>query len=148
MRNRRNTIRLNESTLNRIIKESVKRVLMESGNLYWRDEQGAAHSNSKTLYRGVPGAIFVSHGEWSDPEILYKGKEINYYNIEDALWNCYNGFMKNESEQEKDKFSKDMGVDAVPDNDDVYEKFIEWYGGVHFVQDELDDIVWSMSESK
>lgn len=30
MRNRRNTIRLNESTLNRIIKESVKRVLKES----------------------------------------------------------------------------------------------------------------------
>ena len=29
MRNRRNTIRLNESMLNRIIKESVKRVLKE-----------------------------------------------------------------------------------------------------------------------
>ena len=74
---------------------------------------------------------------------------LNYYDIEDALWYCYNGYMKNESEQEKDKFSKDkfskdMGVDAVPYNDDVYEKFIEWYGGVHFVQAELDDIVWSM----
>lgn len=144
MRNRRNTIRLNESTLHKIIKESVKRVLREGGNLYWRDADGVAHTNSKTLYRGVPGAIFVSHGEWADPEILYKGKEINYYNIEDALWDFYNEFMKNESEQEKDIFSKDMGVDAVPDNDDVYEKFIEWCGGVHFVQSELDDIVWSM----
>ena len=30
----RNTIRLNESTLHKIIKESVKRVLKEGGNLY------------------------------------------------------------------------------------------------------------------
>lgn len=71
---------------------------------------------------------------------------LNYYDIEDALWNCYNEFMKNESEQEKDKFSKDMWVDAIPDNNDVYEKFIEWYGGVDFVQGVLDNFVWEMDD--
>ena len=65
MRNRRNRIRLNESMLKRIIKESVKRVLREGGNLYWRDADGVAHTNSKTYYRGVPGALFVYHGEES-----------------------------------------------------------------------------------
>lgn len=132
--------------LQRIIKESVKRVLREGGNIYWRDEDGVAHTNSKDLYRGVPGAIFVWHGEWSDPEVLYKGKEINYNNIENALWGTYNAFMQYESE--KNKFSQDMGVDAIPYNEDIYEKFIEWYGGVDFVRNELDDIVWSMGESK
>lgn len=148
MRNRKNTIRLNESMLQRIIKESVKRVLREGGNIYWRDEDGVAHTNSKDLYRGVPGAILVSHGEWSDPEVLYKGKEINYYDLEETFWGIYNEFMKYESEKEKNEFSKDMGVDAIPYNEDIYEKFIEWYGGVDFVRNELDDIVWSMGESK
>ena len=146
MRNRRNTIRLNESTLHKIIKESVKRVLRESGHLYWRDEEGVAHSNSKTYYRGVPGALFVSHGEWADPEILYKGHEINYYDIEDILWDWYNEFIKYESKSVKEKFSKDMGVDAIPDNNDVYEKFIEWYGGVDFVEGVLDNFVWEMDD--
>lgn len=146
MRNRRNTIRLNESTLHRIIKESVKRVLMEGGHLYWKDKDGVAHTNSKVLYCGVPGALFVSHGEWADPEILYKGNEINYYDIEDILWDWYNEFIKYESESVKEKFSKDMGVDAIPDNNDVYEKFIEWYGGVDFVQGVLDNFVWEMDD--
>lgn len=146
MRNRRNTIRLNESTLHKIIKESVKRVLREGGNLYWRDADGVAHTNSKTYYRGVPGALFVYYGEWADPEILYKGNEINYYDIEDILWNWYNEFIKYESESVKYKFSKDMGVDAIPDNNDVYEKFIEWYGGVDFVQGVLDNFVWEMDD--
>ena len=46
----------------------------------------------------------------------------------------------------KEKFSKDMGVDAIPDNNDVYEKFIEWYGGVDFVQGVLDNFVWEMDD--
>lgn len=146
MRNRRNTIRLNESTLHKIIKESVKRVLKEGGNLYWRDADGVAHTNSETYYRGVPGALFVYYGEWADPEILYKGNEINYYDIEDILWDWYNEFIKYESESVKEKFSKDMGVDAIPDNNDVYEKFIEWYGGVDFVQGVLDNFVWEMDD--
>ena len=138
--------RLNESTLHKIIKESVKRVLREGGNLFWRDADGVAHTNSKTYYRGVPGALFVYYGEWADPEILYKGNEINYYDIEDILWNWYNEFIKYESESVKEKFSKDMGVDAIPDNNDVYEKFIEWYGGVDFVQGVLDNFVWEMDD--
>lgn len=144
-RNMRRTIQLRESELKRMIAESVRRALNEAGHLYWRDEEGNAHSNSKDLYRGVPGAILVSHGEWSDPEILYKGKEINYYDVEDGLWMRYNDFMNNESEEEKAEFSRDMGVDAVPDNEDVYEKFIEWCGGVEFVQEELDNCVWAMN---
>lgn len=39
-----------------------------------------------------------------------------------------------------------MGVDAIPDNNDVYEKFIEWYGGVDFVQGVLDNFVWEMDD--
>lgn len=34
-------------------------------------------------WRGVPEARFVSHGEWSDPEIIYKGQSINYWDFAD-----------------------------------------------------------------
>lgn len=37
-------------------------------------------------YRGVDGIEFVSHGAWSDPELIYNGKSFNYWDIEDALW--------------------------------------------------------------
>ena len=87
--NMKKTIRLSESDLHRVIKESVKRIIKEAGHLYWTDDEGTPHTNSKETWHGVPGAIFVSHGEWSDPEIIYKGKSINYYDAEDGLYYYY-----------------------------------------------------------
>lgn len=37
-------------------------------------------------YRGADGIEYVSHGAWSDPELIYDGKSFNYWDIEDALW--------------------------------------------------------------
>lgn len=34
-------------------------------------------------WHGVPGARFIWHGEWADPEIEYQGKLINYYDFAD-----------------------------------------------------------------
>ena len=31
----------------------------------------------------------INHGEWSDPEVKYKGKSYNYYDFEDLLFNYY-----------------------------------------------------------
>ena len=88
------TIRLTESDLHRVIRESVKRVIKEAGHLYWTDDDGTPHTNSKELWRGVPNAIFVSHGAWSDPEIIYKGKSINYNDVEDGLYYTYESDVK------------------------------------------------------
>lgn len=89
------TIRLTESDLHRVIKESVKRIIKEAGHLYRTDDEGTPHTNSKETWRGVPDAIFVSHGEWSDPEIVYKGKSINYYDVEDGLYYSYKSDVEN-----------------------------------------------------
>ena len=41
---------------------------------------------SNNFYRGAEGIEYVSHGAWSDPELIYDGKSFNYYDIDDALW--------------------------------------------------------------
>ncbi len=40
-------------------------------------------------YRGAEGIEFVSHGEWSDPELIYDGLSFNYWDIENALWSMF-----------------------------------------------------------
>ena len=37
----------------------------------------------------IPGIGFINHGEWSDPYIEYKGKQINSHIIEDAMYEEY-----------------------------------------------------------
>ena len=70
------TNRISESIMQKIgLKKSVK--LNEAGNLYGHHEDGTPFTNSKDTWRGVKGTTFISHGEWSDPEIWYKGKELN-----------------------------------------------------------------------
>ena len=36
-------------------------------------------------WRNIPGTELIWHGEWADPEIIYKGKSVNYWSVEDAL---------------------------------------------------------------
>lgn len=40
-------------------------------------------------YCGIDGIKFIWHGEWSDPEIEYKGKRCNVHDIEDSMWAMY-----------------------------------------------------------
>lgn len=44
---------------------------------------------ANNLYRGTDGIEYVSHGAWSDPELIYDGKSFNYYDIDDALWDMF-----------------------------------------------------------
>ena len=62
-------------------------------------------------YRGADGIEFVSHGAWSDPELIYDGKSFNYWDIDDALWDMFceglredNGLSVSEIEQNMDKY--------------------------------------------
>ena len=93
-------IRLTEGDLRRIVNNSVKRALRENsrrkkrmvseaGHIYYKDEDGNVYTNSKETYRGVPGSTYIWHGEWADPEVLWKGSEINVNNVENSLWASY-----------------------------------------------------------
>ncbi len=40
-------------------------------------------------YCGIPDIIILWHGEWADPEIRWNGLTCDYYDLDDALWDCY-----------------------------------------------------------
>ena len=108
------TIRLTESELRNMITESVKRVLSEGDHLYHKDEDGKVWTNSKETYRGVPGSVYIWHGEWSDPEILWNGVELNANDVEESLWYSYKDMCEENGEQPTDE-----GFEAWAETEDI-----------------------------
>jgi hypothetical protein len=121
---KKQVIRLTEGDLHKIIKESVKNVLKEAGHLSWKDEDGNAYTNSKEKWHGVEGTTFISHGEWSDPEVWYDGEELNANSLEDYMWEEY----KYECE-ETGKTPSETEYDKLP---------TEWFA------EKLDDYMFGM----
>lgn len=101
---RTNKIRLTESQLHQVIKESVKKVLRESRNRVIKE--------SKSGWRGCHNVQMIWHGEWSDPELCADGCVANYWEVENSLWYS---------------FLEETGhTDAESDNDEVEEEFNSW----------------------
>lgn len=86
-------VRLTESDLHNIIKESVNKVLKE--HMEFPSENGGFFDSSERInsknntWRGVEGTKFIYHGEWSDPEVLYNDEKLNYNDLENNLWAEY-----------------------------------------------------------
>lgn len=40
-------------------------------------------------YRNIPDTTYIWNGIGADPEIVYKGHTLNYWDIEDSLYNSY-----------------------------------------------------------
>ena len=124
------TIRLTESELRGMIQETVKEVLKEklteAGHIYFKDDEGNIHTNSRQTYRGVPGSILISHGEWADPEIIWDGQSINASAFEDELWVIY----KDYCDERKIK----------PD-DSGFEEWLQEQG-TRFIADELSSYLY------
>jgi hypothetical protein len=134
-------IRLTESDLHRIVKESVKRVLREnkvrtnrrtikeSGHLYGHFDDGTPFTNSKDTWHGVPGTTFISHGEWSDPDVWYDNEEINASELEDYMWAEYQyecqEHGKKPSEQEYDNLPMEWFKEKLDDY--MFGKFSDQY---------------------
>lgn len=45
--------------------------------------------SSKDNWFDIPDAKFIYHGDWSDPEVIYRGISLNYYDIEAGLLDVY-----------------------------------------------------------
>lgn len=43
----------------------------------------------KSYLWGIRGVYFIWHGTNADPEVMYKGKVANYYDIEESMWAWY-----------------------------------------------------------
>jgi hypothetical protein len=131
-------IKLTESDLHRIVKESVNRILRENsrrksrmikegGHLYHKDEDGNVWTNSKETYRGVPGSTYIWHGEWADPEVLWDGVELNVNDIEEGLWYSY----KDDCEERREK-----------PTEQGYEAWLKEMG-TEYIASQLDDLAWA-----
>lgn len=75
---------------------------------------------------GIPGTVFIYHGEWSDPEVWYDGEEYNASMFEDTFWDMY----KTECEEEG-KEPSEQEYDNLP---------TEWF------EDKFQDILFGMAE--
>lgn len=100
----KNTIRLTESELKRVITESVRRVLKEhdlmpgdNGGYFSTSE--FVNSQNRT-WRGVPGTKVMWHGEWSDYEVIYNTEVLNGNDLDDYAWSLYKDETPNGSEDE------------------------------------------------
>ena len=122
---KKNRIRLTESQLHKLIKESVKSFIKEGGHLTWKDDDGRMHTNSQDNWYGIEGATFVSHGEWSDGEIYfdYEGEQyvINANDAEEWLWDDFKEYCEennlNPDEHSDDEiwynFARNEGYDVL-----------------------------------
>ena len=71
-------------------------------------------------YRGADGIEYVSHGAWSDPELIYDGKSFNYWDIEDALWGEFCEIVS------EDTGKSAIDIDShVDDYEDAFNLFVQ-----------------------
>ena len=117
----------NESRIRGIVRESIKRVLKEdAGHLYGHYDDDTPFTNSTETYRGVPGTTFISHGEWSDPEIWYDGVELNANDVEEGLWYTYKDVCEENGETPTEQ-GYEQWLDENPD----------------YIESQLQDCVWA-----
>lgn len=74
-------IRLTESQVNRVITETVSRILSE--NLF------RGNSGTGKPWRNVPGTEMMTGGAFFNPTVSYNGQEVDFHDLEEYLWNAY-----------------------------------------------------------
>jgi hypothetical protein len=125
----KNTIKFTESELKTMITECVKTILKEhmempgdNGGYFDTSER---INSKKSTWRGVPGTTFIYHGEWSDPEIAYKGELLNYWDVEESLQYSYQ---------------------ADVESGDFEGSFDEWAEAQDpkYLASQLDEYIWAM----
>lgn len=64
-------------------------------------------------FYGIYPIRFVWHGEWADPELIYKKHSFNYYEIEDMFYECW-------------KASPEYRVANLTNQQTIDEEFSKW----------------------
>lgn len=82
---------------------------------------------------GIEGIGFISHGEWSDPEIEYNGKIVNAIVIEDAMVERYREDTGDDTDNEERflQYMKDHAED-IYELLDMLDESGCYYGGISF----------------
>ena len=84
------------------------------------------HRIVKGNFYGISKVKYVWHGCWADPEVIYRGRSFNYWEVEDTLWGW---------------FLDDKGIrDYKGDGEEFNEEFAQWIfdnqADVHMLLDE------------
>lgn len=99
-------VKLNENTIRKMVAEALKKALNEESYLYNTTMGGGKLGNSDN-YRGCKSIKIRWHGENADPELMFNGYLINYYTIDDSMY----------------EEAKSTGIDI--DNDDEFDSFCQ-----------------------
>lgn len=85
--------------------------------------------NNLKLWCGVPDVYFIWHGEWSDPEVLYKRKIFNLpVDVETPLYEYYQDDCRKKNIKDNDNY-------------DDYVKYVKNHPNeVHNVLDDLIEL--------
>ena len=82
-------------------------------------------------YRGIRGIGFIWHGAWADPELKYKNRLFNYWDIEEAI---FEGF--------KD-WARDYNIEVNSNNEDeLFDEYCRNDNGA-MVKNYLDDYIFA-----
>ena len=82
-------------------------------------------------YRGICGVGFIWHGAWSDPELKYKNRLFNYWDIEEAIF-----------EEFKD-WARDYNINVNSNNEDeLFDEYCRNDNGTA-VKNYLDDYIFT-----
>ena len=116
-------IKINENQLRNMIVESVYKHLMEDSEQYDTTLGGGKLGETDNFY-GCKSIKIRWHGEFSDPELIYNGMTINYYDVENMLVDE----------------ARDMGID---ENDDMaFENFVQEH------ESEIQDYIMEYGEKE
>lgn len=82
--------------------------------------------NKSQWWHDIPGAKYIYHGDWSDPEVTYKGFSFSLYDVEEGFLDEYRG------EHPEDK------------NDRGFDDWFDTLGGPNgAIASELDDLCYA-----
>lgn len=77
----------------------------------------AGNGDDLPRWYGTPEIGYRWYNEWADPDLVYKGYEFNYHDIEDALWDMY--LEDGGNEDDDDAFAAYVRENAPAYMDDV-----------------------------
>jgi hypothetical protein len=90
------------------------------------DKEQVDEADGKKYFYGIKPIQYIYHGDWSDPELRYKGHSINYWDFENALYEIF----------------KEEG--GQPDNDKAFGEWVQ--NNKDLVKSEIEDWI-SLGES-
>ena len=92
-----------------------RRMMMGGGSS--RSVRRAGNGDDLPRWYGIPEVGYRYYNEWADPDLVYKGHEFNYYDIEGALWDMY--LEDGGDEDDDDAFAAYVRENAPAYMDDV-----------------------------